>query len=97
MKTKHVIEDLIELVRMANHAPDGEGDSIMFAARLPQTLPEAQAYVSVAAAVINAITAGPDQDAILRRVLDQANGITTTIPEPPADDGHLPGGEFRGN
>ncbi|MEQ4518498.1 hypothetical protein ABLI39_03930 [Pseudarthrobacter sp. B907] len=87
MKTKHVIEDLIELTRMAGGPV---ADPIMFEARLPQSLPEAQAYVTVACAIIQFLTSGPNQDAVLRAIVEQANGITTTIPDAPPDDGQFP-------
>lgn len=80
MKTAFVVKDLVELARMATYP---EVDPIAYEAHLPQSLPEAKAYVAVAAALINLLTLGPEQEQFLDGIAKHAIILAAGAPETP--------------
>ncbi|MDQ0755772.1 hypothetical protein [Arthrobacter sp. B3I4] len=83
MKTAVVIEDIVEMVRLAH---GGQGDPLMFELRLPNRLTTAQAYLTTAVAIIDALTSGPNQDAVLAGITKLGSEITTDTPQRPGED-----------
>lgn len=80
MKTQHIIEDLVALIRMADHG-DAVVDPVAWESRLPHDLPAARAYVQTACAIIDVLTSGPQQEALLSEMVTLAAGITATPDE----------------
>ncbi|WPU08100.1 hypothetical protein [Pseudarthrobacter oxydans] len=80
MSTTAAIQTIIALRRAAFERDLEAGEAL-----LPRTLPEAQGLLMTAISIIEAVTAGPQQEQILDYLIKQAEAVDGNLPEPDAE------------
>lgn len=77
MTTTAAVQTIVALLRAAR-----EGDLEAGELLLPRNLPEAQGLLMTAISVMEAVTAGPQQQHVLNHLIRQAHTIDGNLPEP---------------